>query len=514
MRWTLALLLVATSVAHASPNVSLDDPRYHELTDAFVGGFRPLTERRIRELLTEAARARARRADDAAASVDATEPMRVGTASGSRSIGDADGSTRIDMPPEPSAWWLRPLTRGLVRAIAMRDPGRPYSTTAHVRDVIGLLAESCEHTEGRPCGSGAGLLGEVDAAAGYGDWVSAAARVQAVAGTDAYEADLSIDRLYLNAEVGPIAAEVGRDVIVLGPAARTQLAWGDNAPPLDHVRLSTAKPVALTSALDGSLLWIIGRLRDPQRYPGTLVSITRGQLDLAHAVEVGITQLLQVGGDGAPALGVWDFVLEHVRRGNLSAGEADTSNRRLGLDVAARIAGGRVYYALMFEDWRDRFHDALRHDADHLIGGEAHDIVVEVQKTGVRSHEHSPRTTGFTNAGRLVGSPLGPDAMSVFASGRLVVRGTTFAPWVELARLSSDRYTFVVDGPIEHSERRVSEVRYRAGLRLRRPLRDDLRVEAEALYEHIDRFRFLKAAQRDNVGASISVIWQPAFRLR
>lgn len=472
MRRTLALLVLATSIAHASPNVSLDDPRYEQLTDAFVGGFRPLSERRVRELLAPS------------------------------------------LPADRPAWWARPLTRALVRAIAVRDPGRPYSTVAHRRDVAGVLAVSCEHTEGRPCTSGAGLLSELDTAAGYGDWISAAARVRAVAGSGAYAADVTLDRLYLHAELGPIAAEVGRDVIVIGPAARTQLAWGDHAPPLDHVRMSTAKPIALTSSLDASVLWIVGQLREPQRYPDNLVSITRGQLDIAHTVEVGITQLLQTGGDGAPAVGVWDFLLEHVRRGNLSAGEADTSNRRLGLDVAARIAGGRLYYALMFEDWRDRFHDALRHDADHLLGAEAHGIVVEVHRTGVRSHEHTPRTTGFTNAGRIVGSPLGPDALSIYASARFDVRGTTLTPWVELARLSSDRYTFVGDGPIEHTERRISEVRYRAGLRVRHALRDDLRIEAEALYEHIDRFLFLRAAQRDNVGATVSVIWQPAFRLR
>lgn len=92
-----------------------------------------------------------------------------------------------------------------------------------------------------------------------------------------------------------MAAEVGRDVIVLGPSARTSLGWGDHAPPLDHVRLSTSQPFELTSSLRGSLIYILGRMRDPQTFPGNLVSIGRGQLDIGDDVDGGVMQMLQLG---------------------------------------------------------------------------------------------------------------------------------------------------------------------------------------------------------------------------
>ncbi len=38
------------------------------------------------------------------------------------------------------------------------------------RDLIGLIAASCEHAEGRPCGPGAALLTELDSSVGYDDW--------------------------------------------------------------------------------------------------------------------------------------------------------------------------------------------------------------------------------------------------------------------------------------------------------------------------------------------------------
>ena len=484
----LVLVAVATA-AHASPNVSLDDPRYDQLASMyargivppFLGGLRPLTERRMDELIGGAG-----------------EP--------------------------PSSWWVRPFSRALVRLLAVRELERPYSTSRRPRDLVGLIAASCEHAEGRPCGPGTGLLTELDSSIGYQDSLSLSTRLRAVAGSSAYDADVSLDRAYLNVTLGPLAAELGRDVIALGPSARTSLGWGDHAPPLDHVRLSTAEPFELTSSLRASVVYVLGRLRDPQTFHGNLVSIGRGQLDIGDHVELGMMQMLQVLGEGARSLGLLDFIAEHVRRGDLSATATDSSNRRVGFDVAIRSAtfgGARFYYQLMFEDWRDRFHHALRHDADHLVGmdlaaigpGLRHGLVVELQQTGVRSQEHSPRVTGFTNAGRVTGSPLGPDALSLYAGGRIQLGRTTIAPWFEIARLSSDTYTFVTDGPIGRTTRGVSELRFRAGGLVRRPLVRDLSIEVDAWFEHVERFEFERGARRDNVGVGVSAIWRPDFIL-
>ncbi len=416
-----------------------------------------------------------------------------------------------------SSWWFRPFGRALVRLLAARDLERPYSPSRRPRDLVGLVAVSCEHAEGRPCGPGGGLLTELDSSLGYQDWISVTTRLQETVGSSAYDAGISVDRAYLNATVGPLAAEVGRDVIVLGPSARTSLGWGDHAPPLDHIRLSTSEPFELTSSLKASFVYVLGRLRAPQTFDGNLVSIGRGQIDIGDHVEVGMMQLLQLLGEGATTLGLVDFIAEHVRRGDPSASASDSSNRRVGFDLSIRspaFDGARFYYALVFEDWRDRIHHALRHDADHLVGIElaslgAHALVVEIQQTGVRSQEHTPRVTGLTNAGRVAGSPLGPDARSFYAGGRIAIGRSTLVPWLEIARLSSDTYSFIVDGPISRATRGTSELRFRAGTRLRRPLVRDLSIEVDAWFEHVERFDFETGARRENVGLSISAVWRP-----
>ena len=416
-------------------------------------------------------------------------------------------------PDDDGAWAT--LDRIAAVAAVFHDSARPFNTPLRPRDlIVGDVDLACERQEGRPCGDGANLFTELDAAAGYRG-ASIATRLRAAHTPHGF--DLAIDRLHVDGALGPFRAEVGRDVILLGPASRTQLGWGTNAPPLDHVRVST-RPLVITDDVAGSLLYLVGRLRDPQTYPGNLVTIARGQLDIAGAYSIGMMQLLQLAGDGAPGFGVWDFIREHITRRDASATATDSSNRRIGFDLAARIGGlhdARLYYQLVFEDWRKRFVDAVRYDADHLFGVDVarHGFTFEIMKTGVRSEEHTPRLTGFTNAGRIVGAPLGPDAISAFASERVELRRGTLVPWVELARLSSDTYTFVGFGGISRTTEGPAERRYRGGIDLLLPVRRDLELGLDAMYEYVTSFAFDPSTSRTNVGVTATLVWRPNVRL-
>jgi hypothetical protein len=242
------------------------------------------------------------------------------------------------------------------------------------------------------------------------------------------------------------------------------------------------------------------------------VSIARVQLDLGDRAQIGAMQLLQDEGDGAPHLGVWDFLLENFRRKNKSASLADSSNRRFGGDGSFHIdgfGGGRIYYELMFEDIRSKyFDDALRHDADHLLGVELpslHGLTVELQKTGVRSQEHTPRLTGFTSEARAVGSPLGPDAEALYAA----LRWACVTPWLEVVRLGSDKFGFIDHGPIFPVTYGIAEWRERLGARTVVPLRPKTWLEVNAFVEHVDNEEYVAGAQRENIGVTAAVIWQP-----
>jgi hypothetical protein len=474
--WFAGALALRMEPAAASPNVALDDPVYDRLDQlelegvlpSFRGGLAPLTRARIHELVPDA-------------------------------------------PAVPDGWWIDPVERAALHIDLVDEDSREYTTPARPRTVAGRLALSCEGQEGRPCGDGLGLGGELDAAAGYGAWVAGAARLRARTGRDSYDSAVDVDRAYVNAELGPIAAEIGRDVVVLGPAAPIQLGWGSNAPPLDHVRLSGARPWALSGRVHANLVYVLGRLAAPQSHPGALVSIARAQLALDH-VELGVMQLLQLGGEGAPGFTPWQFVLEHVRRNDISAGPSDSSNRRMAVDVAARIAGlggVRLTYQLVAEDLRKRFDHALRYDADHALGVQTRWLTVQWRRTGVRAYEHMPRLTGFTSAGRIVGDPLGPAAQAVFAGARLPVRGNVVLPWAEAARLESDTYTFVVSGPIRQTGDGPAELRVRLGVRARVPLGHGLELDPEIAFEHVERSAFMPGARDNNALLRASLVWRP-----
>jgi hypothetical protein len=403
--------------------------------------------------------------------------------------------------------WLQPVTQASLHLAAYDEADRPYSVPARPRDLAGELAVSCEHTEGEPCGNGAGAYGLLDSAGGYNEWLSAQSQLRVRTGTSNYGNNIDIDQLHVDVHPKGFRFEIGRDILQLGPKSHTQVGWGDNAPPLDLARASYANE-------RGGLMYVVGRLRDPQVFSGTLVTIARGELVLGP-VRLGAMQLLELEGDGAPHLGPWAFVEEHFTRSDASASPTDSSNRRVGLDVDWQTSFARFYYELMFEDWRRQFADALRYDADHVIGVERDGLMVELQKTGFRSMEHTPRITGFTNEGRVVGSPLGPDAEALYVAQRIGLPSRTswgqrisVTPWLELARLSSDTYSYGFHQPIDRVTEGQAELRYRVGARSEwREVHSG--VEIGVLCEHIEDFAFVTGARRNSVGADFKVTYYP-----
>jgi Capsule assembly protein Wzi len=498
-RAVLLALTASGSIALASPGVDLDHPVYDELArlrasgalPPYLGGLRPLTEARVQAL---------RRA--------------AGLAPDTRLV--LEGDRRL---------WLAPIRHLRLRGALVRDRVRPYSNEDHPRELAGGVALSCEHQQGRSCGDGAGLEIELDSAAGYGTWLAASARVRAVAGTDDREADAELDRAYASAELGPISFLVGRDAVVIGPSSRTQAMWGDHVAALDQIRLAAA-PIPLLGAggsiLRASALALVGRMRDPQVFDGTLVDITRLQIDLLDTAELGITHVIQFGGDGAPSYSFGDYLLEHFQHNAPPPQVLGFANHRLSGDVAVSLpdlAGLRVYYEFAAEDMRDEIGSMLRRDADHVLGVEIDrvaehvGVLVELASTGVRSHEHSIFTTGQTHGGRVTGNPLGPSSLAAWIGLRLAVGDAELRPWLELARQSNDIYAFGT-GNIVRTEDLPEEWRTRAGARAAWDFTRDVRLELRAWAERVATADFVPDRARWNASFDAIATWRPDWRLR
>ncbi len=490
----IGITLTDPRIARATPELPLDDPTYlqlYQLQDrglipvGSLSGVGPLTEAQIQSLL--------------------------------RIAGQRPSNFLLD--PMTRGFWLRPVDRVAGRFSMGSGSGRSYSLPARPRDMAGALALPCEHQEGRPCGDGAHGLVELDTSAGYGTWLSAFSRLQARTGsTDSPGTGLNFDRLYANLELGSAELFAGRNVVAIGPGRHTQLIWGTQPPPLDHagVSIRSLKLPSVPIALGGA--YLVGRLDAPQRFPHSIVTITRAYVEISEQLRLGITNLLLLGGQGAPHLTLGQFVEEHVYR----TGPADSqgaSDRRTAVDLTLQIRplNSTFYTEIAFEDSRQQFVSALAYDTDYLVGwatsavgrGRRYGFLAEFHRTGVRSQEHGLFTSGMTSGGRTMGPPLGPDATSLYISPRWEIARETvwLSPWNELVRIGSDIYDFPENAAIARRSSGPVEFRWRAGLAVLGILHPRLWLQADSFVEHVGNEAF-QLRTRINSGLSLSVMWR------
>jgi len=492
--FAIGVTLVNPCRAGATPEVPLDDLTYaqlYRLQDQGLipvwplSGSRPLTEAQIQSLLTSAGQ-----------SPDA-----------------------FLLAPDIHGFWVRPIARLTNRLTLASDLARPYSVPARPRSINGSVDMVCEHQEGRPCGDGLHEVLEMDSSAGIGSWMSAFSRIQSRTGTSGSgSTGLEIDRLYANLELGSAELAVGRNIVGIGPGRRTQLIWGDQPPPLDHVAFSvhSLKIPNVPIVLGGA--YLVGMLDAPQRFAHSLVTISRGYAEISDRLCLGITNLLLLGGDGAPHVGFGQFFEEHVTRTGPWPGEG-VSDRRVALDLTLQVRPlkSTFYTEMAFEDTRRQFVSALTYDTDYLVGWAAsalgrkgrHGFLVELHHTGVRSQEHGLFASGMTSGGRTAGSPLGPDATSLYVSPRWDFENgiASISPWTEFIRIGSDVYDFPEHAAISRSSSGLAEIRSRAGLRVLGILQPGLWMQVDSFVEHIGNDAF-QVSTRNNAALSLTVIWR------
>lgn len=423
-------------------------------------------------------------------------------------------------PLEVSGWWAEPVVEARLALVGADERARPYSTAVRHRDVAGAVDPSCAERFGQPCGPGVGAVAVLESAAGLGTWLTADARLLLSAGTHDH-GRAAVDRVYLLAESELFQAELGRDVLVLGPEPLTHLIWGENAPPVDLLRASTSGfvsfPGVRPEVFQVSASLFLARLAGPQRFPHPFVSGQQLAFQLFQRLELTATRLLQFGGEGAPPLSFAEVLAEHVSRKRTEA-VRNFSNNRLGLGASLKLPGPtlpRVVYALVLEDTRDAVADMLQYDTDHLVGLEwaalgprgQGALSVELFQTGSRSGEHGVWTTGMTSGGFDLGAALGPDVRAARAELDWEVGRTRIGGGVLLARASSDVYSD--DGEdISTARRSTPEFRDRAWVRAAVTLERRLEVEGQVFAERVRNFGFEDGRGQTNVGGGIALVWR------
>ncbi|HEX4381884.1 MAG TPA: capsule assembly Wzi family protein [Myxococcales bacterium] len=479
-------ILVLCGAASGAGNLPIDDPRWDALRDAIgklaipdpQGGVQSMDEARVNLLL-------------------------YGT-------------------PLPAGFWIAPDHRLTLETSLADEHDRPYSLPVRQRNLAGGVALSCEYQEGRPCGDGAVVFGELDSAAGYGTLLTLATRIGLAGGSIAGDTGFSLDRAYLKLDLDPFSVQIGRDVLVLGPSVRSALMLSANAVPQDGVRLRL-RPVALPflPEVKFSALYFIDRLRNPQIFHGTLLDLLGFQLDFWNRVSFGGSRALQLGGDGSPDYGGFGgFLLEHFGRTKEFTGVGTAENNRLSVNFAVRIPewrSTRLYYEVAFEDTSNHYFNALRYDADHLFGAEVRALnagpfrrlFLELEHTGYVSQEHSIFTSGYTNAGRTLADALGPDGTSLWIRTDLQIGSLQLSPWAEWLVFVADRYSAVVGQPVIVAAVGPREHRQRLGADVETFLGGGLQLRAGLYAERIGDTGFQGGATTLGAGLRAALTWAP-----
>ncbi|MGH7408383.1 MAG: capsule assembly Wzi family protein [Candidatus Methylomirabilales bacterium] len=278
-------------------------------------------------------------------------------------------------------------------------------------------------------------------AAGWGVWRETAAVYVRPEGTVNEETSrFRLGETYVKVERWNVELEVGRDNLWWGPGFHGALILSNNARPLDMVKLASAEAFVLPWIFrylgPFKVTWFLGQLEEDRDFPRAKVSGLRLNIAPASWVEVGLSRVIQFGGEGRPSPRVEDIPCLFVACRSTREGGADNgtnNNEVYGLDVAFVIRGVdrlvpvartvQVYAEYGFEDLGtpESAPPYPKHGSvlvglylpDLFLSAQS-DLRVEYAHLGRPWYTHSIYTSGFTLDGRVLGHQIGGDAESLY----------------------------------------------------------------------------------------------------
>lgn len=240
------------------------------------------------------------------------------------------------------------------------------------------------------------------------------------------------DELYLRGEFKNIGIQTGRDIIAWGPSREGGLFHSVNATPLDMIKIANISPFRypwifkhLGPSQISTYFAVMGANRD---FPRAYMSGWKFSFLPHRNFEFGFTHAIISGGEGsADASFGKRFADAFGIIGQLAGKDPNISNRIGGFDFTFRIPRWRgisVYYELLFEDTKplEAWDLMFKDEAVHRIGlyfpkitlSGSDSLRMEFERAGYRAYRHAQYFSGWTRNRRIIGSPLGPDAVSAF----------------------------------------------------------------------------------------------------
>jgi len=333
-------------------------------------------------------------------------------------------------------------------------------------------------------------------------------QIQGVQGNEKADNNVFAQRLNGRFTWNKLDLEVGRDSLNWGPSGMGGLVFSNNARPLDFIKLSSVMPFYYPFFFKklGINEWslVVANLGPEQKFKDSWLVAYKNSNRGSKYLEVGISQTLVIGGDGAPPLSFGSSVAEFFGAGTHAR---ESSDRNFAVEVIGTLpqARGINFYAeLHFEDF-DRNLSVLFGDDLSLLGGVylprlndsgTLDLRVEYRRLSKRYSRHQEFSDGVTENRFLIGDPLGPDAYGVSVDMNYDLNRDTLLTWsLRFAQRNGDIYNIFENGDgVEGSVTRLSrpvESRFRAMAAVRHQFNPHVVARLGLGLEQVHNFNFL-----------------------
>jgi len=216
-----------------------------------------------------------------------------------------------------------------------------------------------------------------------------------------------------------LALSFGRGELWWGEGRWGTLVLSNNAPPLDHVRFETDRPLSLGPLGSLKFAAMMARLEDERYVPNPLL-LGGGVSWLVGPVELGAVRTVMFGGEGKPLPGSasdWTDLLlaksEHTWGRGLDTDQLLNVCGRLSIPEVRKLGSSLRYFGLYFEYGAESAMGGLPASIAHVLGAVLDfghtDVRLEYAETENPSpwYEHYVYKSGYTHEGRVMGHHIG-----------------------------------------------------------------------------------------------------------
>ncbi len=218
--------------------------------------------------------------------------------------------------------------------------------------------------------------------------------------------------------------EIGRDSIDWGPSPTGGMLFSTNARPLDMIKISSISPFEYPFFFKklgkNEMSLVIANLGPEQNFEDPWMVAYKISNRRDEHFEFGMSQALEIGGQGSPPIGVGGVLAEFF---DMSSNNT-RSNRNVNIELLGRIPklrGLELYAEINFADFTTNLSTLFADNTSYFAGAYLPrlnftgtlDLRLEYRRLAPRYARSPLYTTGMAENQLFLGDALGPDAWAV-----------------------------------------------------------------------------------------------------